>query len=45
MKDNELGHLFCEIVFLIYSLVSALEGVEVGGKSLFFKYQSGIFFF
>ena len=40
MKDNEQGFLFCKRVFIDSSLVKALEAVEAGQKSQFFKYNT-----
>ena len=44
MKDNGQGYLFLvKRSLLIIVLVKALEAVEFGGKSPFFKYLSTIF--
>ena len=45
MKDNGQGYLFCKRVFIDFSPVKALEAVEAGKKSPFFKCMSTIFFF
>ena len=45
IKDNGQGYLFCKRVFNDLSPVKALEAVEAGQKSPFFKYMSTIFFF
>jgi hypothetical protein len=45
MKDNGQGYLFCKTTFIDLNLVKAVEAVEDGQKSPFFKYLSIIFFF
>ena len=45
MKDNGQGYIFVNGSLLIKVLVKALEAVEAGQKSPFFKYLSIIFFF
>ena len=45
MKDNGQGYLFCKTTFIDLNLVTAVEAVEDGQKSPFFKYLSIIFFF
>ena len=45
MEDIGQGYFFCKSVFIDFSPVKALEAVEAGQKSPFFKCMSTIFFF
>ena len=45
MKDNGQGYLFCKTTLIDLNLVKAVEAVEDGLKSPFFKYLSIIYFF